>query len=416
MDKFFINGGKRLEGALEISTSKNATLPILAASIMSEGEIIVNKVPNFSDVEIMLKILSSIGCLITKQNNDVIINNDSINSFELPAELTKEVRASIFLMGPLLAKFKSAKLSYPGGCNIGLRPIDLHLNGLRKLGAKIIEQHGYIYCDGKNMHGAVVNLDFPSVGATENLIMAATLIEGTTQIINAAREPEIVDLANFINSMGGKIEGAGNSVITIEGVKKLKGTEYKPIGDRIVAGTYLIAVAMNGGKVQLTNINPDYLISLIDKLKNSACNIDTKFDRIKIESIGKFKALGNIDTQPYPGFPTDLQAPIMAMQTIGEGTTVISENVFESRFKQVPELIRMGATITIKEKSAIIVGEKQLYGAEVTASDLRAGASLVLAGLVAKGYTTINDIYHIDRGYENLEVALSSLGADIKRI
>ena len=199
-------------------------------------------------------------------------------------------------------------------------------------------------------------------------------------------------------------------------LKKLKGTEYKPIGDRIVAGTYLIAVAMNGGKVQLTNINPDYLISLIDKLKNSACNIDTKFDRIKIESIGKFKALGNIDTQPYPGFPTDLQAPIMAMQTIGEGTTVISENVFESRFKQVPELIRMGATITIKEKSAIIVGEKQLYGAEVTASDLRAGASLVLAGLVAKGYTTINDIYHIDRGYENLEVALSSLGADIKRI
>jgi UDP-N-acetylglucosamine 1-carboxyvinyltransferase len=417
MSKFFINGGNKLKGSLEVSTSKNATLPIVAASILSDSKVVIKKVPNFSDVEIMLKILSSIGCSVKRLKNTVIINNESINSTELPYELTKEVRASVFLMGPILAKYKKAKLAYPGGCDIGSRPIDLHLNGLRKLGARIIEQHGYIYCDGTNMKGATVNLDFPSVGATENIMMAASIICGTTQIINAAKEPEIVDLANFLNSMGGKVSGAGSAVITIKGVKKLKATiEYTPIGDRIIAGTYLIAAAMTGGKIELTNINPKHLVSLIDKLKNSACNIDTKFDRITLESAGKFAALGSIDTAPYPGFATDLQAPLMAMQTIADGTSIITENVFESRFKQVPELIRMGATISIKDKTAIIKGEPTLYGAEVTASDLRAGASLVLAGLVARGYTTINNIYHIDRGYENIEVALSKLGADIKRI
>jgi UDP-N-acetylglucosamine 1-carboxyvinyltransferase len=416
MSKFFINGGNKLNGKIKISTSKNATLPILAASILAKGKVVIKDLPNFSDIDIMLKILSVIGCEVKRKNNSVIIDNNNIHSYELPSNLTKEVRASIFLMGPILAKFKKAKVSYPGGCNIGSRPIDLHLNGLRKLGAKIIEQHGFIHCDGANMKGNTVTLDFPSVGATENLIMTACITKGKTQIFNAAKEPEIVDLANFINAMGGKIKGAGSAIIEIEGVNELTGVEYKPIGDRIIAGTYLIATAMTGGKVELENIKPQHLACLIDKLKNSACNIEAKFDKIAIHSTGNYKALTSIDTHPFPGFATDLQAPIMAMQTLAKGTTIITENVFESRFKQVPELIRMGASINIKDKMAIITGQDTLYGAEVKAPDLRAGACLVLAGLVAKGYTTISDVYHIDRGYENIETQLAKLGADIKRI
>jgi len=416
MSDFFIRGGHRLYGKIKVSTSKNATLPILAASILTDKEVVVRQIPHFIDVEIMLKILEDIGVKVTKKKNTVILDSSSVFSVEPSCELTKEVRASIFLLGPILAKYKKAKFFYPGGCNIGARPIDLHLMGLRKLGAKILEEHGYIYCSGENMKGGTIQLDFPSVGATENFIMAASILKGTTQIIGAAKEPEIVDLANFINAMGGKIFGAGTSNIIIEGVKELKEVNYTPIGDRIIAGTYLIAGAMAGGEIEVTNVKKEHILSLIDKLKNSACNITDKFGKITLSSEGKYKALGLLQTQPYPGFPTDLQAPLMAMQTVSDGVCVMEENIFESRYKQVPELIRMGANIMVKEKLAIIQGEPCLYGAEVTASDLRAGASLVLAGLVAKGYTTIHDIHHIDRGYEQLELALNQLGADIKRV
>jgi|LGVE01.1.fsa_nt_gb UDP-N-acetylglucosamine 1-carboxyvinyltransferase len=416
MSKFFINGGNRLKGSVKVSTSKNATLPILAASILTDGEVIIKNLPNFSDIDVMLNILTSIGCKAVREDNSVIINSSSIHSYELPEELTNKVRASIFFLGPILSKLKGAKMSYPGGCNIGNRPIDLHLNGLRKLGAKIVEQHGYMYCDGKDMKGATIDLNFPSVGATENLMMASVLTPGTTTINNCAKEPEIVDVANFINSMGGKIKGAGSATIVVKGVKKLTGTTYTPIPDRIITGTYLIAGAMNGGKIELTGAKPEHILSLINKLENSACKVTIKSDKIVLASEGIYNSIPNIDTQVYPGFPTDLQSPIMAMQTVGRGVSVITENLFESRFKHVPELVRMGATIIVKEKQAVVIGEEVLYGAEVKATDLRAGASLVLAGLKAKGYTTVNDIYHIDRGYENLELNLQKLGADIKRI
>jgi UDP-N-acetylglucosamine 1-carboxyvinyltransferase len=417
MNNFFINGGHRLCGKYKVSTSKNATLPILAASILNDQKVVIKQVPHFSDVEIMLQILTNIGCKVTKQNGCVIIDASNLTNFEPSYELTKQVRASIFLLGPILVKFKHAKFGYPGGCDIGTRPIDLHLMGLRKMGAKNYEEHGYMYCNGEEMRGAIIPLSFPSVGATENLMMAASIVRGKTQILNAALEPEIVDLANFINACGGKVSGAGTSTITIEGVKKLNTpVEYTPIGDRIIAGTYFIAGAMTGGKIELSNVNKEHIYDLIDKLKNSACNIEHKFGKITLESDGKYRALGLVNTQPYPGFPTDLQAPLMAMQTIADGVSVLTENVFESRFKQVPELIRMGANITVKDKMAIIKGEQNLFGAEVVASDLRAGASLVLSGLVAKGYTTIHEVHHIDRGYEQMELALASLGADIKRI
>ena len=416
MDRFFMNGGFQLNGQVEVSTSKNATLPILAACTLIEEEVTLKQIPHFSDIDIMLNILASLGAKINRQKNAVTLNTSFLTETTLPEDLTKQVRASIFLMGPILAKYKTLKIAYPGGCNIGARPIDLHLNGLRTLGAKIIEQHGFIYCDGTNMKANTLYLTFPSVGATENLMMASVFLKGESKITGAAREPEIVDLANFLNKAGANILGAGTDTIIIKGVKKLNTIVYKPIPDRIIAGTYLIAGAMTGGKIELKNVEKSHISSLIDKLKNSACNIECNFDRIKMSSKGMYRALGNIETQPYPGFPTDLQAPMMAMQTVADGVTVLSENVFESRFKQVPELMRMGANIIVKDNLAIITGEKTLYGATVEASDLRAGASLVLAGLIAKGYTTIENVHHIDRGYEQLELTLQSLGADIKRI
>lgn len=416
MDKFLIIGGNKLDGKLRIDSAKNACLPILAASILTEEEVIIKKLANFSDIEVMLKILTSIGSNIKKEKNTVIINNKNINSSELPMDLTNKVRASIFMLGPMLAKFKKCKMSYPGGCNIGNRPIDIHLKGLRALGAKVIEQHGYIFASGEDMKGTDITLDFPSVGATENLIMTAVLVKGTTKINNAAREPEIKDLVNFINSMGGKISGAGSDVITIEGVKKLIAVNYTPIADRIVTGTYLIAAAMAGGKIELSGTNSNHIRSLINKLKNNGCTLQVKSDKISLSSNGNLKSIPTIETGPYPSFATDLQAPLMSLQAVSNGVSVITENLFEGRFKHVPELIKMGANITIKNNMAVVVGKKLLYGAEVTATDLRAGAGLTLAGLRAKGYTTVNDVYHIDRGYNKLEVALSKLGANIKRI
>lgn len=416
MDKFLINGGRKLNGVIDIPCAKNSYLAILAACMLSKDSIILHKCPKFSDIDKMLEILSTLGCKIQRTDQDVYIDCSCASYYEVPQELAKVIRSSIFLLGAILSKLKKAKVSYPGGCDIGTRPIDLHLKGLRALNVKIVERHGFIECDATDLKGNDVHLDYPSVGATENIMMAAVFAKGTTQIFNAAKEPEIVDLQNFINSMGGKVYGAGNSTITIVGVDSLHSTEYTPISDRIIAGTYLIAAATCGGDVTITNANYQHIYSLITKIKNSSCNISISNDKIRLVSTTRPKSFETIETMPYPGFPTDLQAQALVMQTISNGTCVISENLFETRFKHVPELIKMGADIVVKGRVAVVKGVENLYGAEVTSHDLRGGAALTIAGLVAKGYTTINDVHHIDRGYYKLEQSFESLGADIKRI
>lgn len=415
METLYINGGRELDGSLQVVTAKNALLPILAGSIISGKEVIINNVARFSDVKMMVQILQSLGCVTKFYDNTLVINSATADKYTLKDEFTKKVRSSIFMLGPLLSRFRQARVAYPGGCNIGNRPIDLHIKGLKCLNVKIEEKHGYIFCDGRNMVAGEVHLDFPSVGATENIIMASVGLRGVTTIYNAAKEPEIEDLQNFINSMGGKVSGAGCSTITIEGVDTFFDTEYTPIKDRIVAGTYLIACAMCGGNIKLDGAIRDHNMALINKLKHSGVDLNFGKGFIEIKSSGKLKSISTIDTQPYPGFPTDLQNQILAMQAISSGTSVVIENLYESRFKIVNELSRMGANITIKDRMAIINGVDRLYGANVVATDLRGGAGLVLAGLTAEGYTTVEDIFHIDRGYLSIEEDLCNLNAEIKR-
>ena len=415
MENLYIKGGRELNGSLDIVTAKNALLPILAGSIISGKQVVVSNVTMFTDVIYMLKILESLGSIVKIENDAVIINSLVADKFVVKDEFTKKVRSSIFMLGPLLSRFKKAKVAYPGGCNIGNRPIDLHIKGLKSLNVKIEEKHGYIYCDGSNMRAGEVHLDFASVGATENIMMASVGLKGVTTIYNAAKEPEIEDLQNFLNSMGCLIKGAGTSTIEIVGVDKFNDCFYIPMKDRIVAGTYMIAVAMCGGTIRLDGAKKEHNLALINKLKQSGVIIKTKGDNMQISSRGKLKSLPIIDTQPYPGFPTDLQNQILTMQTISKGTSIISENLFESRFKICNELTRMGANITIKDRMAIVTGVPRLYGANVVAADLRGGAGLVLAGLVADGYTTIEDVYHIDRGYLSIEKDLCKLNAEIKR-
>jgi len=416
MDSLYIKGGRELNGSLDIVTAKNALLPILAGSIISGKEVLIRKVAMFSDVVYMTKILESLGCAIDFADDSLFINSANADKMIVKDEFTKKVRSSIFMLGPLLSRFRKAKVAYPGGCNIGNRPIDLHIKGLKDLNVKIEERHGYIYCDGINMRAGEVHLDFPSVGATENIMMASVALKGTTTIYNSAKEPEIEDLQNFLNCMGCKIKGAGSSTIVIEGVDCFRDCEYEPMADRIVAGSYLIACAMCGGSVRLNGAKKQYNHALINKLHQSGVKLICKDNYIEINSKNRLKSIPLIDTQPYPGFPTDLQNQILTMQTISKGTSVVVENLYESRFKICNELSRMGASITIKDRMAIINGVNKLYGANVVATDLRGGAGLVLAGLVADGYTTIDDIYHIDRGYLNIEEDLCKLNAEIKRI
>lgn len=416
MQKLKVHSGNKLFGSIDICSSKNAILPILAGSIVCNDVVTLNKIPNFSDINKMCEILQSIGAKVTKQNNILQINGSYCDKYLVSNLLGKDLRASILLLGTLLSKFKYAVVGYPGGCNIGSRPIDLTINGLKALGVKITEEHGYLYCDGKNMKPATVCFSKKSVGATENLILASVLLKGKTVLQNVAKEPEITDLANFLNSMGAKIFGAGTSQITIYGVDKLCGTNYIPIADRIIAGTYMVAVAMTGGSVEFCNINPEHLKIVLKKLAVCGCNFDIKNDKIKISANDRCKSLKSITTGTYPKFATDLQSAFLSLQTISKGKCVITENLFEGRFKQVPELIKMGADISVVCNMATVKGVKQLSGADVTATDLRAGAGLVLCGLVADGYTTIYDIHHIDRGYDHIEVDLSKLGADIERI
>lgn len=415
MDCLKINGGRKLYGEIRVNSAKNAVLPIIAASILSQEQIIIKDVPDIVDVDKMLNILVAMGGSIRKEEDTRIINNNPLSNFEIPGAMAKEIRSSIFMLGPLLAKYKKARVAYPGGCDIGSRPIDLHLSGLKELNVKIEENYGFIDCDGSKMKSGLIHLDFPSVGATENIMMAAVFLKGETVILNSAKEPEIVDLANFINKMGGKIKGAGTSTVRITGVKKLKGVEYSCIPDRIIAGTYLIAGCMAGGKIRLTNVNYEHIFALITKIRNSGCKIEYDSDNIYLESNFRPIACPSIETSPYPGFATDLQAQMLAQQTISDGISVITENLFETRFKHVPELIKMGAKVVVRDRMAIIRGVPTLYGAEVVAHDLRGGAALILAGLSAKGTTIVQGAHFVDRGYDNIEEKFNMLGADISR-
>lgn len=416
MDKFYIKGGNSLYGSCEISSAKNAFLPILAGAILCDGIVKLNKYPKYLDVLNMTTILENLGASKKFDENSIELDMTNLTKYEIPAELAILTRSSIFSLGALLGRFKKAKVAYPGGCDIGARPIDLHLKGLEALNVKIIDRRGYITCDGSNMRGGLIHLDFPSVGATENIMMAGATTKGTTRIINGAKEPEIVDLQNFLNKAGAKIRGAGTNVITINGVEKLGSVEYTPISDRIITGTYLIACAICGGEIMLTNTNPSHVEALLSKLDNNACKILRKSDRIIMQSSQKHNAISKIETMPFPGFPTDLQPQIIAMLATANGTSVVVENLFETRFRHVHELGKMGADIIVKDRSAIIRGVPKLFGSEVFATDLRGGAGLVLAGLMADGYTSVDNIAQIERGYGSLEKDLSGLGADIKRI
>lgn len=417
MQKFLINGGNKLYGKITVDTSKNAILPILAGSIMVRDTVILHNITYHQDVLNMLKILESIGVEIESTQDVLILNSKNVVSHDILNDLAGMLRASIFLLGPMVASFKKVRVAYPGGCAIGSRPIDIHLQGLKKLGVKIIDKHGVISAFGDDMKCGSFYLPFPSVGATENLIMASVFLNGTTKLIGVAKEPEVVDLCNFLNACGAKIFGAGSDEIIIHGVEKLHTCEYTPISDRIVAGTYLFAPLMTGGEVEIENINKEHLKPVLDMLENKKCKILHNGDnKIIVNSQGRLSGFGKVETLPYPFFPTDLQQPFSALASLCDGNTIITENLFENRFNHIPELIKMGANIIVKGRSAFIEGVNKLYGASVNAPDLRGGAALVLAGLCADGYTTVSNIEYIDRGYHIIEQKLAFLGADIKRV
>ncbi len=416
MDKFIIDGGEKLYGKVAIQSAKNTVLPLLAASVLTDEQVKIRGVPMINDVENMLHILSEVGCKIRRQKDTAIIDSSNAVSHEIPTRLTKELRSSVFMLGSVLTRFRRAKISYPGGCDIGLRPIDLHLSGLKRLGVKIEEKDGYIHCEAEKLKGAEILLDFPSVGATENIILAAVKAEGTTIIRNAAKEPEIIDLQKFLNAMGAKVRGAGGGTVVIEGVKQLHGIEYTPIGDRIEAGTYLIAVASCGGEIEINGVPTENIAALLHKLRENGCKIYIKNAKIILESSGRLKSVDLVETMPFPGFPTDLQAQYSALCCTAEGTTLVVENLFETRYRYAAELKRMGADITVRGRTAIIRGVKKLHGASITAGDLRGGAALVVAALKAEGQSTVMDLSHIDRGYADFEGKLKKLGAKIRRV
>lgn len=415
-ERFFISGGKPLQGMVTIDGAKNSALSIMAACLLTREICVLENVPQLKDVYSMIEVIKTLGVDVEwKDSNTLYINPDDFNNYEAPYELVKTMRASFLVMGPLLARLKKAKISLPGGCAIGARPVDFHLKGFRALGANIVTEKGYIKAEVKNLRGSDIYFDFPSLGATENIMMAATLAEGVTNIENAAKDPEVIELGAFLNAMGAKIEGLGTDIITIQGVKELKGVNYRIIPDRIEAGTYMVAAAITGGVVEIQHINPYYLKSCIVKLEEAGINVDIKEDdRVSISNSGIIRSV-DIKTMPFPGFPTDLQAQFMSLMTIADGTSIITENVFESRFAHTGDLRRMGADIIIEGRNSIIKGVKKLSAAPVMASDLRGGAALVLAGLAAEGTTEISRVYHIDRGYVKIEEKLRGLGANIRR-
>lgn len=418
MEKLIVKGGNRLVGAVKTSGAKNAVLPIIAASILGTTPSHLDEVPMLEDVHTISEVLKCLGLSVecSPEKNVLDIDSTSITSYEAPYELVRTMRASFLVMGPLLARIGKARISMPGGCAIGARPIDIHLKGFEALGVKIEQGHGYIEASApEGLKGTSIYFDFPSVGATENIMMAASLAEGTTILENAAEEPEIVDLANYLNKMGAKIRGAGTDTIRIEGVDKLHGADYTIIPDRIEAGTYMIAAAMTGGDVVVENVLPEHQKPLIAKLREAGAVVEEDIDKVRVIGKNPLKAV-SIKTLPYPGFPTDMQAQMMAMMVIAEGRSKVTETVFENRFMHVVELNRMGAQISTEGRSAVIDGPCKLTGCDVRATDLRAGAAMILAGLVAEGTTRIGDLHHIDRGYENIVAKLKNLGADIERV
>ncbi len=409
-----MQGARELRGILQVQRAKNAVLPMLAGALLAGGETVLADCPRLSDVENMLKILRSLGCECLWRGKDIHIRADAATRWEIPEDLSGLLRSSIFLLGPIVARFGRAAVAYPGGCEIGLRPIDLHLKGLRALGVEIREEFGRIICETKGLSGAEIMLDFPSVGATENILMAACLAKGVTRIHNAAMEPEIADLAAFLNRLGAKIRGAGTGQIEITGVDSLCGAKYTPMPDRIAAGTYLCAAAACGGEIRLENARPGDLRAVIGKLREAGCEIGEEEGAISLERRGKLRAVA-VSTMPHPGFPTDMQSQFLAMACVSRGVSMIVENLFENRFGAAAQLRRMGADISVNRSTAVVRGGT-LSGARVLAGDLRAGAALAVAGLAAQGYTEIAGVDKIDRGYENLEGDLSALGAKIWRV
>ena len=417
MYKLVINGGTPLNGSMKTSGSKNATLPIFFATILADGPLKLSNTPQLSDVSTTLRLLMDMGSsFVLEEDSSISIDSSSLTKLTAEYELVKTMRASILTLGPMLAKYKKAKISLPGGCAIGTRPVNLHLSALEQMGAKIEVKNGYIYASTNELVGAQINFDMISVTATENIIMAAALAKGTTTINNAAQEPEVTDLVKCLNKMGAKITGENTSTIVIQGVDHLSGIDYSICPDRIEAGTYLVAAAITGGKIVVNNIEPDSMRSVIGKLIETGADIQTNQNSIKLDMKGKRPQPVDIRTSAYPNFPTDMQAQFMALNSIADGSSTITETIFENRFMHVPELSRMGANLKLEGNTVVCKGVKLLTGANLMATDLRASASLVLAGLAAHGSTTIERVYHLDRGYEMIEEKFKMLGADIERI
>jgi len=416
VEKLIIEGGNKLNGTVEISGFKNAALPIIPASLLSGDKCVIDNLPRIKDIFHITEIMSAIGADVDfNEDGTMIIDTSKISKIVAPYDLSRKIRASYYLLGAGLSRFGEVEVAYPGGCDIGNRPIDQHIKGFEALGAKVEIEHGVIKCKAERLIGTKIYLDVVSVGATINIMMAAVCAEGRTTIENAAKEPHIVDVANYINSMGANIRGAGTDVIRIDGVEKLHGCTYSVIPDQIEAGTYLVAAAATGGDVTINNVIPKHLESIIAKLRETSIEILEYDDSVRVISEGKLVGV-NVKTLPYPGFPTDLQQPMAAILSVAEGTSIITESVYEARFKYIDELKRMGANIKVDGRIAVIEGVEKLSGAKVKATDLRAGAALVVAGLIAKGKTEIDNAFHIDRGYENIEQKLLSLGAKIYRV
>ncbi|MHB8917131.1 MAG: UDP-N-acetylglucosamine 1-carboxyvinyltransferase [Desulfocucumaceae bacterium] len=415
MQKYMVMGGNRLNGKVRASGSKNASLPILAASLLGSGESIIHDVPNLKDVTVMMEVLQCLGARVRREGHTVYVDTRSIENYEVDEDLMRKMRASNLVLGPMLARFKKVTISHPGGCNIGTRPMNLHLKGLQNMGAVIREKYGFITAESLMLTGTEIYLDMPSVGATENLMMAAVLARGTTLIKNAAKEPEIVDLQNFLNCMGADIKGAGTDVIKVKGVDSLGTAEHTVIPDRIEAGTFMIAAAITGGDVVVDNVIPEHFEAVTAKLRESGAEVVVGEDQVRVRGNPPYSSV-DIRTLPYPGFPTDMQPQFMALMAVSQGTSIITETIFENRFKHVSELRRLGADIKVEGQTTIIKGVPKLSGAVVEASDLRAGAALILAALVADNGTVIENIDHIDRGYDRLENKYTLLGARIIRV
>ena len=415
MDKIRVTGGKQLEGEVVISGAKNAALPILLSSLLTGGVNTYTNVPQLKDIETTLLLLEQLGAEVSTEGDRVRVNAAGLDKYEAPYDLVRKMRASVLVLGPLLARLKRARVSLPGGCAIGARPINIHLKGLAQMGATVRLHHGYVELEAGRLKGADIYLDIPTVTGTENLMMSACLAEGETTLRNAAREPEIVALADTLNQMGGDIRGAGTAVINIQGVAELRPASVAVIPDRIESGTFMVAAALTGGRVSLVNCEPEHLAALSDKLQQAGAQIDIEGKSLTIARSGPITST-DVKTQPYPGFPTDMQAQFMVLMSVADGMSVITENIFENRFIHVSELRRMGADIQVSGNTAVVRGVTRLSGAPVMATDLRASASLILAGLVAAGETVVNRVYHLDRGYQQIEKKFAGLGASIERL